>query len=93
MSVSKRTAWVITFIAIAIVLLLFVLSTSNLGKYSCEVCMAYGGRSQCRTALGATEQEAVRTATDNACQFLSSGMTEGILCGRTPPLSVTCRPR
>jgi len=91
MRVSKRQTWVITLLAIAVVILLFVMSTRSLGKVSCEVCMTYAGGTQCRTAVGATEQEAARTATDNACQYLASGMTEGILCGRTPPQSVTCR--
>ncbi len=92
MRVSKRQAWLLTVLGIAVVIVLFVMSTRSLGKYSCEVCMTYAGGTQCRTAVGATEQETVRTATDNACQYLASGMTEGILCGRTPPQSVTCRP-
>jgi hypothetical protein len=33
--------------------------------------------------------EAQRTATDNACAQLSSGVTESMQCTNTPPESVT----
>ena len=42
-------------------------------------------------AMGTTREEAVRTATDNACAFLASGMTQSVECTtRTAPVSVTC---
>ena len=42
-------------------------------------------------AYGPSEEEATRTATDNACGFLASGMTESIRCQNTPPAKVECR--
>ena len=57
----------------------------------CEVCVTFEGRSACRTAAGRDRDEAVRTATDNACGLLTSGMTNSIRCGNTPPDRVTCR--
>jgi len=57
-------------------------------RHRVEVCMEYRGRTVCRTAAGATREEAVRTATDNACALLAGGMTDSMQCGRTPPKSV-----
>ncbi len=79
--------------AFAVIILLMILYASiGLSKYTCEVCMEFNGRSKCRTAAGSTRQEAQRTATDNACAFLATGMTEILRCTATPPKSVRCRP-
>jgi hypothetical protein len=56
----------------------------------CEVCVTFEGRTQCREAYGQTRAEAVRTATDNACGMLTSGMTNSIRCGKTVPDTSTC---
>jgi hypothetical protein len=63
-------------------------STMNLAQYRVEVCMDYQGRSSCRTAAGSTEEFALRSATDNACALIASGVTDTMGCGRTPPRSV-----
>jgi hypothetical protein len=53
--------------------------------------MSFRGRTVCREALGPSRDEAARTAVDNACSFLASGMTEVVECTtRTPPQSLTC---
>lgn len=65
--------------------------TYNVLKQSettCEVCIEFRGNSQCRQARGESEDTCRRTATDNACAFLSSGMTDSIACGNTEPKSV-----
>ena len=51
---------------------LVVVSALNSLDSTCEVCMSFRGQTQCRTATGATEQEATRTATDNACAVLGA---------------------
>jgi hypothetical protein len=61
-------------------------------RVQCEVCVTFRGQRTCRTATGATPEEARRTATDNACAFLASGMTDGIACANTPPDAATCTP-
>ena len=76
----------------AILLLLILYASMGLGQYSCEVCMEFNGRQKCRSAAGATREEAQRTATDNVCSFLASGMTESIRCTQTPPVNLKCRP-
>ncbi|HEX9806212.1 MAG TPA: hypothetical protein VGA34_04870 [Alteraurantiacibacter sp.] len=60
----------------------------HLGQVKVEVCMEFHGRSNCGTAAAPTEAEAVRTATDNACALIASGMTDSIACSNTPPISV-----
>lgn len=57
---------------------------------SCEVCLEFGGRSDCRSASAASRDEAVRGALTSACAVLASGVTRGMLCDRTPPSSVRC---
>ena len=74
---------------IAALLALIVYSSLGLRQFTCEVCMEFQGRSNCATASGTSEEEAVRTATDTACATISAGMTESIQCSRTPPVSVT----
>ena len=70
-----------------------VYSSMALDQYSCEVCMEFKEKTDCRRALGATEAEALRTALDTACSQLSSGMTDSIACSRTPPQSIACEKR
>jgi hypothetical protein len=57
-------------------------------KHRVEVCMTYQGNHACSTAAGATEQEAVRTATEAACALIASGVGDTMACGQKPPDSV-----
>lgn len=83
----------IAFAALAaLALALIVYSSFRQSQVSCEVCISYAGTSQCRTASGTTREEAIRTATNNACTYISSGMSDSIRCGNTPPSRVTCDP-
>lgn len=70
------------------VLVAIVYSILGLTQYEVEVCVTFGGKSECRTAAGATRDEALRTATDTACAFLASGRTDSMACSRTEPDSV-----
>lgn len=63
-------------------------STKQQSQHRVEVCMEFQGRSDCRIASGPTEAQALRTATENACALIASGMTDSIACGNTPPKSV-----
>ncbi len=70
----------------------FVLwGTLNLEAHSCEVCMEYQGRSQCREVAAATIEEARTGAILNACAFVASGMRDSMDCQRTRPASENCR--
>lgn len=74
-------------LGIVLFLGLLVYSSMNLTTHRVEVCMTFQGRTQCRTASGKTQAEAARTATENACALISSGMTDSIACQNTPPNS------
>jgi hypothetical protein len=63
----------------------------ELNQYTCEVCVTFKGRTQCRTASGADKQTAMRTAQDNACAFLVASKTDGFLCGQVEPTQVQCQ--
>jgi hypothetical protein len=67
-----------------------VWSSLSLGGVSCAACVQFAGQSACRTASGTTEREATSTATDNACEFVTSGRDELIPCTQAPPISVQC---
>ena len=84
----KKTVW----LALAFVILVVgfvVVSTFRGDRVKCEVCIVFNGRRDCRKASAANRMEAQRTATDNACAQLSSGVTETGQCENTPPESVT----
>ena len=63
----------------------------GLNQHTCEVCVTFNGRVQCRTAAGANKQTAVQTAHDNACAFLVASKTDGFLCNQTQPTRVACQ--
>ena len=89
----SRQRWSGWFALGALVLFMaFVVYRSlHLGGVRCEVCITYQGASQCRTVEGATEEEARMGATNNACAYLASGVTDGMACARTPPTRSECR--
>ena len=89
---STRRIGVIITILVILVLGMIVASSLRQGGVSCEVCITFKGRSQCRTASAVKEYDARRAAADNACALISSGMADGIACGNTVPDSVTCTP-
>jgi hypothetical protein len=85
--------WVIwVLLAMAGFMAFAIFSSMSGQKFRADVCMVFNGKKQCRTAIGATEEEAIRTATSNACALLASGMTETMSCERVPPISVATQP-
>ena len=74
---------------VVIFLGVIIYSSMNLSGYRVEVCMNFGGRTNCRTASGSTEEFARRTATTNACAEIASGVTDSIACEQTVPTKVT----
>jgi len=92
MQVSKAGKIVAVAGLVALAVALMIYSTIRLPQVSCEVCIEFQGQSKCRSASGATREDAIRTATDNACAYISSGMAAGIQCGNTPPSRTTCNP-
>lgn len=81
---NKKLALIIFLAAVAFIAVLYR-SMSGLRQNRVEVCITFNGRQACRIASGPSQAEAVRTATDNACALIASGVTETMACGRTAP--------
>jgi hypothetical protein len=73
----------------AVVLAAILLTTLGGGnsKFRVKVCIEFQGRTECRAARASTRQEALRTATDNACSLMTGGQSEFERCRNTRPLS------
>jgi hypothetical protein len=80
---------ILGIVFVVIFLGVIIYSSMNLSGYRVEVCMNFGGRTNCRTASGSTEEFARRTATTNACAEIASGVTDSIACEQTVPAKVT----
>jgi hypothetical protein len=66
---------------------MFYSSTSNV-KFRVEVCVAFQGRTSCRTARADNEEHALRSAQSNACALIASGVTDSMQCEHSTPTSV-----
>lgn len=67
--------------------LFFYMSTSK-ANFRVEVCVAFNGRTSCRTARADTQAHALRSAQSNACALIASGVTDTMQCERSTPTSV-----
>ena len=85
--IKNKGLWIVLGFG-ALFLYVMYSSTRNLSAHRVEVCMEFHGQRACRSASAATPEAARRTATDNACAFLASGMSDSIACTNTPPASV-----
>ena len=79
----------IAFAAVVLAGILYL--TFHLKQYECEVCMEFEGRKKCLTVQGESEAQAMQTAKENACSFITNGRAETIRCGQTPPASTNCK--
>jgi hypothetical protein len=85
----KKKPILLAILVAAVILGVIVYSSFNLAQYRVEVCMAFHGQNNCRTASGSTEEFALRSATTNACALIASGVTDSIACEQSAPLKVT----
>jgi hypothetical protein len=83
-----RTALGVVLALVFVAALVF--ATLRETAVACEVCVDFGGRSACRRSSAAEPSEAIRMAQSTACAELSSGVTEGMACQRTPPRTAQC---
>ena len=91
MASPRKQLAVIATVLGALTIAVLALAIRGARRESCEVCITFRGATACREASGRTPDEATRTATDNACAFLASGMTDSVSCQHTQPDRVTCR--
>lgn len=74
---------------VLIVLGVIIYSSMNLAKYRVEVCINFNGRTNCKTASGATEEFAHQAAVNNACGEIAFGVTDSVACEHSVPVKVT----
>ena len=84
----KKTVWLAILFVVAVIGLVIATTFSGT-RVRVEVCLSFRGRSDCRTVQAATKEDALRTATQNVCAQLASGVTDSIQCENTQPVSVT----
>ncbi len=90
MARPQTTIAVVSVLFLALTLGLLIYAMTQQAQVTCEACVTFHGGTQCRTAVGPDRDQATRTAVDNACGFLASGMAQNISCSNTPPDSVRC---
>lgn len=81
---------IVTAAFVALTLGLLIQAMLRQAQITCEVCVTFHGRTQCRTAVGPDRAQAQKTAIDNSCGLLASGMADSISCANTPPDRTTC---
>ncbi len=81
---NKRLGLYIVLGIAAFLAILFYLTMSG-RQNRVEVCITFNGRTACKIASGPTREEAIRTASDNACALIASGVTDSMACARTVP--------
>ncbi len=84
---SKKSRWMLPLFFILFVGYI-VYSTMSGEQLRCRVCMEFQGQTACRTASGATRQDALNTAKDNACAQLTSGMGNIRQCVAQEPAKI-----
>lgn len=83
---NKTVAIGIAFVVAVLAFLVY--SSMNIAKYRVEVCVAFHGANQCRTASADSQNDALRSAQSNACALIASGVTDTMLCQQQTPTSV-----
>ena len=85
---NKAAVFGIAFVVAVIIAVIF--ATIGTAAYRVEVCMEFRGATSCRTASASSKQQAERTARENACAQIASGVTDRIQCEQyTPAKRVT----
>ena len=82
-----------TAVGIALALCFFaalVFATMRETAATCEVCVDFGGRTECRRSSAANRDQALQMAQSTACAVLAGGVTQGMACQRTAPHSSRC---
>jgi len=83
---NKTVAIGVVFVVVVIAFLIY--SSMHIAKYRVEVCVAFRGRNECRTASADTQDHALRSAQSNACALIASGVTDTMQCEHENPVSV-----
>jgi len=84
---KKLALAVVILVGVLLLGYMFYSSTSNV-RYRVEVCVAFQGRTSCRTARADNQEHALRSAQSNACGLIASGVTDTMQCEHANPTSV-----
>lgn len=84
-------AGIVGSLLIAGIVALLAVSSMMASGHQCEVCVEYRGRSQCRTVAADTIDLARSGAIQNACAFISGGVTDSMACQRQQPTRERCQ--
>jgi len=74
---------------VGVILGIMIYSMMNLSSHRVEVCIQFNGLTNCKIARGATQEDAIRTATTNACGEIAGGVTDTMACLRSEPSKVS----
>ena len=83
-----RIGLAIGILVAIVVAFLIATSTMRGPRYRVEVCMYFDNRFNCKTVSARSEQAALRSAIENACADIASGVTETVNCQGTQPRTV-----
>ena len=72
-------------------LLAIIFQTLGMRQHECEVCVEFDGQTKCLSVKAENEQQAIQTARDNACSFLTGNRAESFRCTQTPPAAIRCQ--
>ena len=86
---KKSVMLAIAFIALVVGAILYTSLGGSNSRYRVEICITFEGHTECRTARASTHNEALRTATDNACTLMARGQSEFERCRNTRPSKET----
>jgi hypothetical protein len=84
---KKLALAVVIVVGVLLLGYMFYSSTSSV-RYRVEVCVAFQGRTSCRTARADNQEHALRSAQSNACALIASGVTDTMQCEHASPTSV-----
>lgn len=84
---KKLALAIVIVVGVLLVGYMFYSSTNNV-RYRVEVCVAFQGRTSCRTARADDQEHALRSAQNNACGLIASGVTDTMQCEHSTPTSV-----
>jgi hypothetical protein len=76
-------------IAAAVIGFLYAATLRGAGV-RCDACMRFEGREACKSASGASRDDAEYAAIMTACAVVSGGVTQTIACQATVPVSLHC---
>jgi hypothetical protein len=85
---NKTVILAIAFVVVVLAVLVY--TTMGNSRYSCEVDVIFKGRQARGKAAASTEAQAQRTATENACAQIASGVTDSMACENTQLKQAVC---